>query len=162
MNKNILVSGKSGLSSKIKHRKVDSCCIQQTPGEGKRDGVPLCNSGTSIKQCLWNKVPRIKKNQLNSRYVTNRNNNNNKKKTERNHDNFWSLVQFLVYNHVTSRPCWWSIQYKFFSKNFFSFWKVRFFVIVYCFEMTCFCGSRMHYNAFERKLIQFNEVWISL
>ena len=73
--KNILVSGKSGLSSKIKHSKVDSCCIQQTPGEGKRAGMSLCKSGTSIKQCLWNKVPRIKKNQLNSRYVTNRNNN---------------------------------------------------------------------------------------
>ena len=92
--KNILVSGKSGLSSKIKYRKVDSCCIQQIPGEGKRDGVPLCNSGTSIKQCLWNKVPRIKKNQLNSRYVTNRNNNNNKKKQKGTMIIFEALFNF--------------------------------------------------------------------
>lgn len=127
--KNILVSGKSGLSSKIKHRKVDSCCIQRTPGEGKRAGVPLCNSGTSSKQCLWNKVPRIKKkNLIHVMWLI--------EKKQKGTAIIFEALLFLVYNYVTSRPCWCvNTIYNFFSKNFSSFRKVRFFAIVYCFEM---------------------------
>ena len=72
--------------------------------------------------------PQNKK-KLNSCYVTNR------KKKQKGTVIIFEALLFLVYNHVTSRPCWWSIQYNFFSKNFSSFWKVRFFVIVYCFVM---------------------------
>ena len=27
------------------------------------------------------------------------------------------MMEFLVHNHVTRQPCWWSIQENFFSKN---------------------------------------------